>query len=576
MLKAYAEQYSACVQSGKVQIELAEFNINQPAEFILRKIYETDAQMLLFSTYIWNRELIMHIVSDIRKLLPEAIIGLGGPEVSWSAEQILNTNSAVNLIFSGEGEQSLTEAIDRFEYRSTGHGTHAPINLTDIPGVYIRGTGLPGTGESISAGGSRPVIQNLDCIPFPYRIDNLDFDPKHRIVYYESSRGCPFSCAYCLSSLDKEVRYYSLDRVLSEIQFFLDNEFPLIKFVDRTFNLRPERYLTIWKYIRDHHNGKTLFHFEIAGEYLPDEAFAVLDTMPEGAIQLEIGIQSIHPETLQIVGRPAHPEKLAENIRRIPRIIHTHVDLIAGLPAENFTDFGKSFNFAFALEPGMLQTGFLKILNGTTMERLAQETPGFVWSSFPPYEVFASSEISCRDLFRIKDVEHLVDTWYNTDLMRNTLNRLAGDIYEGEAFQLFLNLADHTKQFYQDGDLFLPRRPDDYFSCLAAFLSALKKNLVNKTQNIEYLLEYLKYDYLLQGKPGHFPTWFIRRYSREAHDTALNSQGLLSDPFVPRRTAYARSEFERFRFTPNDTETAILFIYPEKNFKGKRTRIILL
>ncbi len=591
LLKAYSEKWCESVRNGQIQIEIAEWNINLNTSLIIRGIFESRADIVLFSTYIWNRGMAFAAAAGVRKVLPQALIGFGGPEVSWSAERTFLDCSEVDLLLSGEGEDTFAELAERAGLFVHGeiaksHETLFAELFTGIKGLYVRdATSMAG----FVFGGPREPIADLDRIPFPYNFNEMDFDRAHRIVYYESSRGCPFSCAYCLSSIDKSVRYYSLHRVFGELQGFMNAGFPLVKFVDRTFNLDPARFLAIWKFIRDNHNGKTLFHFELAAEYLSDEAFVVLETMPEGAIQFEVGIQSINSETLKIVGRPAHPDVLAEKIRRIPKWIHTHVDLIAGLPAEDFDSFGRSFDFAFALDADMLQLGFLKILSGSPMEALARKDSGFIWSASPPYEVYSSPVLDYARILKLKDVEQVTDTWYNSGLMWNTLRCLAGGGGTGitpaqSAFKLFCSLADFNKRYYADGDLYLPRRPSDSFACMAAFLATEKPmtaaDAVKAEDERTRALEWLRYDFLLQGKPGAFPAWYERRYSKEAHDRTLGEQGFFSNAAtgkesesVSRRTAYARTEYDTFRFEAGEVETACLFVYPDKSGMEKKVRV---
>jgi len=583
LLKAYVGSRCESVRNGQVTVEIAEWNINQSTASIIRGIFESHADIVLFSTYIWNREMTFAAAAGVRKVLPSALIGFGGPEVSWSAERTFRECPEADLLFSGEGEVTFAELTDRAGEFEGGEATPTegvPAGwFSGIRGLCVRDAG---TRTGFVYGGERTPIADLDRIPFPYDFAHMDFDSAHRIVYYESSRGCPFSCAYCLSSIDKSVRYYSLDRVLGELKGFMDAGFPLVKFVDRTFNLDPERFLAIWKFIRDNHNGKTLFHFELAAEYLSDDAFAVLETMPEGAIQLEVGIQSINAETLKIVGRPAHPTVLAEKIRRIPKHIHTHVDLIAGLPAEDFDSFGRSFDFAFALDADMLQLGFLKILSGSPMETIARNDAGYVWSASPLYEVYSSPVLDYAGMLKLKDVEQVTDTWYNSGLMRNTLRFLAGGNLPGasglSAFALFCAIASFIKGHYDDGDLYLPRRPSDSFACMAAFLEAAETGVHPGMEAVvrARAMEWLRYDFLLQGKPGVFPAWYERRYSKDAHDRALDALGFFTRGdagVVSRRTVYARTEFDLFRLDGEAGEKACLFAYPDKSGTGNKVRV---
>jgi radical SAM superfamily enzyme YgiQ (UPF0313 family) len=570
LMHIFAQTYSPAVLSGDVTVLTGEWNINLSHGAVLRGIVNEKPEMILFSTYIWNRTYIFNIAADVRRLFPETIIGFGGPEVSWSVEETFSLCPAVDIILSGEGEEILCDLIQCFSGKP---GDDQLELFSSIPGVSIRER----QNKAIRIGKNRSLIEDLGIIPFPYATERLDFNPN-KIVYYESSRGCPFSCAYCLSSIDKTVRYYPLDRVLRDIGFFIDGGYPLVKFVDRTFNLDPDRYLTIWKYIRDRNEGRTLFHFEIAAEYLTDEAFALLETMPEGAIQFEIGIQSINPETLKIVGRPAHPDKLAEKIRRIPRTIHTHVDLIAGLPAENLESFGRSFDYAYGLDAGMLQLGFLKILSGSPMEGLARSETGFIWSSIPPYEVLSNPVLPYDGLLVLKDVEQLVDTWHNTYLMKKTLNYLAQSRPGRTAFSLFIELGAFVRTYYPDGDLYLPRKSADSFSCMAAFIAGREGDSLSTGKAA---MEYLRYDFLSQGKPGSFPNWYERRYSKEAHDRALEENGLIDDGTASgngtsRRIVYSRTEYDTFNFGDVRKNVPILFIYGENSTTGQRARCVTI
>jgi radical SAM superfamily enzyme YgiQ (UPF0313 family) len=542
--------HSPSVQRGTDSVAIAEWNINQPYSTVVRGIYESGADMVLFSTYIWNRDFVFRVAAETRQVCPNILIGMGGPEVSWSSRQTFGECASVDFLVCGEGEESFCDLIDR-----VNHGE----NIEGTPGIRTRKTDtfIP-----------RKMIQDLDDIPFPYTSAVMDFDAENRIVYYESSRGCPFSCAYCLSSIDKSIRYYSLERVLSDIDFFIDNGIPLVKFVDRTFNLDPTRYMAIWEHIRERHNGKTLFHFEIAAEFLSEEALTFLQTMPEGSIQFEIGIQSINAKTLETVGRPAHPDALAKKIRAIPEHIHVHVDLIAGLPHEDIESFSRSFNYAFDLHPGMLQLGFLKILSGTEMEKLAKAMPEYIYSPTPPYEVLSSPSVSYEDMLMLKDIEHIVDSWYNSGLMKKTLEEIVSG-NGNDAFSVFGLLVNHIRTHYPDGDVYMPRRPQDSFACMAAFIGKQESQCARA-------MEYLRYDYLLQGKPGVFPEWFERRYSKARHDESLEKYGYIGQGGESRRNAYARSEYDTFFFGEKDRLVELLFVYGEKKNSRRPTVIIIL
>ena len=550
LLSGYAHAHVPAVREGFCAVNFVEWNINQNISSMLRGVYEEKPDVVFFSVYIWNRKESIELASEVKKLMPEVLIGFGGPEVSWDAQRVFSECPYLDLLISGEGEQTFAELLEVLV---------AGGSFESIQGLYSRKK----NSTDIFWPGKRRPLENLDLIPFPYEKGNPGFDVENRLVYYESSRGCPFSCAYCLSAIDTSVRYYSLPRVLTEIQFFLDEDYPLIKFVDRTFNLLPQRYLVIWEYIRDHYNGKTTFHFEIAVEHLSEEAFSVLSTIPSGAIQFEIGIQSTNEETLRLVGRPSSPEKLAEKINRIPSSIHVHVDLIAGLPKEDLATFKKSFDFAWALKAGMLQLGFLKILSGSPMAIQAKEDAGYIWSDNPPYEVLSSPVLPYSDILILKDIEHLLDSWFNSGLLRNTLLFLSQSQFEDSGYALFDSLVAHTKKYFADGDLYLPRRSQDLFACLANF--CLGTDLLS--------LEFLKLDYLSQGKPGSFPPWFTRSYSKDAHDESLQKTGLIRENGESRRLLYARTEYEELALYPEKEKCGYFFEYSLRNKKEKKVII---
>lgn len=564
LIKSYADINSLSAQSKKVSILISEWNINIPFSTVVRGILEKTPTMVLFSTYIWNREYVFKVIKDLHSISPEIIIGMGGPEVSWSLKKTFLECAGVSIVITGEGERPFCIFLDIL---FLGQKKNIESDAISIPGVSIRNSKTGEISECISG----IPIESLDDIPFPFSEERLDFNPENKLVYYESSRGCPFNCAYCLSSLDKTVRYYPIERVLSEIDYFMKSGFPLIKFVDRTFNLDPRRYLTIWKYIRDNYNGKTLFHFEISAEYLSDDDLCFLETMPDGAIQFEIGIQTINIETLKIISRPAHPDKLAEKIRRIPRTIHIHLDLIAGLPADNIKTFVDSFNYTFLLKPEMLQLGFLKILSGSPMEAIVKSNSAYIWSSAPPYEILGTPSITYQELQQLKDIEHVVDVWYNSALLRNTIHCMVETKMFNSPFSLFSELAGFIKTYYLDGDLYFPRRSTDSFSCMASFICSKEDG---EQPRLKECIEYLKYDFLVQGKPGIFPKWYTRHYNKTEHDNSLIKYGLISEKGNSRRIIYSRTEYDVFHFS--NKNSPILFIYPDYTKKEKKVKIIKL
>lgn len=382
----------ACAGKYEDNVEIAEFTINQQPSYILREIYRRQPDVVAFSCYIWNRGVMDAVLPDLRKLLPHADFWAGGPEVS----------------------HDVAEAISRWGLRGviTGPGETAFARL-----AAAYGTGTAGELPAVLEGNRmRP---KLDQIPFWY--ENME-DFSHRIVYYESSRGCPFSCSYCLSSIDRSMDFRSVDRVCRELDFFLEKKVPQVKFVDRTFNCRKEHALPILRHILDHDNGVTNFHFEIAADLLDEDYFAVMEKLRPGAVQLEIGVQSTCPDTIAEIHRRMDFRKVAAVVRRISswRNIHIHLDLIAGLPFENLQRFRISFDDVYSLRPQQFQLGFLKVLKGSDMERLA---PGYdlVYASQPPYEVLSTRWLSYEDLCRLKQIEEMVEVYYNSGQFAHTL-----------------------------------------------------------------------------------------------------------------------------------------------------------
>ena len=397
---AYAPEYGR-------NVELAEFTINHYADDILQEIYRRRPDVVAFSCYIWNLQMIERVLEDLPRVLPEVQIWAGGPEVSYDAPEFLKKHDCMTGVMMGEGEETFLELMEYW---------HGKKKLNEIPGITWR----DGEGE-IKVQPGRPLL-DMNRIPFLY--DELD-DFEHRIIYYESSRGCPFSYSYCLSSIDKSVRFRDAQTVVKELQFFLDRKVPQVKFVDRTFNCRHSHALTIWNYIREHDNGITNFHFEIAADLLNEEELALLNTMRPGLVQLEIGVQSTNQKTIEAIDRVMDFSHLCSVVKRVQsgHNIHQHLDLIAGLPWENFDSFRQSFNDVYHLYPDQLQLGFLKVLKGSRMQEKAEEY-GIVYHSDPVYEVFYTNWISYQEILELKQIEDMVEVYYNSGQFPNTIRHL--------------------------------------------------------------------------------------------------------------------------------------------------------
>ena len=415
-LQAYASDYAD-------HIVLKEYTINQQKDDIMRDIYLEHPDVVCVSCYIWNLSFVKELMADLIKILPGADFWAGGPEVSYDAEKFLTENSEFKGVMVGEGEETFKELAGHYVEKN-------PQNLKNMTGICYR------DGDQIIHNGWRQIM-DLSSIPFIYK-DLSEF--KNRIIYYESSRGCPFSCSYCLSSIDKKLRFRDTETVKKELQFFIDNKVPQVKFVDRTFNCKHDHAMAIWKYINDHDNGVTNFHFEISADLLREEELQEMSTMRPGLIQLEIGVQSTNPDTIKAIHRTMDFEKLKGIVDRIHSFgnIHQHLDLIAGLPYEDYDSFRHSFNDVYALKPQQLQLGFLKVLKGSHMMEMCREY-GIVYKTQEPYEVLSTKWLDYDHVLKLKTVENMVEVYYNSGQFQNTLEYLEN--FFQDAFSIYERLG---------------------------------------------------------------------------------------------------------------------------------------
>lgn len=396
--------------SGKYSpnVVIKEYTINQIRDDILKDIYLEQPDVICFSCYIWNISFVKELVPDLKKILPHVDFWAGGPEVSYDAVEFLKKNPAFFGVMVGEGEETFHELAGYYIERK-------PENLKEIRGVAFHDeTKVP----DIVHTGWRELM-DLSKVPFAY--SNLT-EFKNRIIYYESSRGCPFSCSYCLSSIDKKLRFRDIELVKKELQFFIDNKVPQVKFVDRTFNCKHDHAMAIWRYITEHDNGITNFHFEISADLLREEELALMKTMRPGLIQLEIGVQSTNPQTIKAIRRTMDFEKLKGIVEQIYGFgnIHQHLDLIAGLPYEGYDSFHKSFCDVYALRPEQFQLGFLKVLKGSHMMEMTGEYQ-ILYKDREPYEVLSTAWLTYGEILRLKMVESMVEVYYNSGQFKHTL-----------------------------------------------------------------------------------------------------------------------------------------------------------
>ena len=471
-LQAYAAEYAD-------HIVLKEYTINQQKDDIMRDIYLEHPDVVCVSCYIWNVSFVKELMADLTKILPDADFWAGGPEVSYDAEKFLTENPEFKGVMVGEGEETFRELAGYYVEKN-------PQDLKDMTGICYR------DGDQIIHNGWRQIM-DLSSIPFIYK-DLSDF--KNRIIYYESSRGCPFSCSYCLSSIDKKLRFRDTEMVKKELQFFIDNKVPQVKFVDRTFNCKHDHAMTIWKYINEHDNGVTNFHFEISADLLREEELQEMSTMRPGLIQLEIGVQSTNPDTIKAIHRTMDFEKLKGIVDRIHSFgnIHQHLDLIAGLPYEDYDSFRHSFNDVYALKPQQLQLGFLKVLKGSHMMEMCQEY-GIVYKTREPYEVLSTKWLDYDHVLKLKTVENMVEVYYNSGQFQNTLEYLEN--FFPDAFSIYERLGSfYMEKGYGDVSHTRMRR----YEILLEFLEDVSEISMDQVKDQMVYDLYLREN--LKSRPG--------------------------------------------------------------------------
>ena len=471
-LQAYASDYAD-------HIVLKEYTINQQKDDIMRDIYLEHPDVVCVSCYIWNLSFVKELMADLIKILPGADFWAGGPEVSYDAEKFLTENSEFKGVMVGEGEETFKELAGYYVEKN-------PQDLKDMTGICYR------DGDQIIHNGWRQIM-DLSSIPFIYK-DLSEF--KNRIIYYESSRGCPFSCSYCLSSIDKKLRFRDTETVKKELQFFIDNKVPQVKFVDRTFNCKHDHAMAIWKYINEHDNGVTNFHFEISADLLREEELQEMSTMRPGLIQLEIGVQSTNPDTIKAIHRTMDFEKLKGIVDRIHSFgnIHQHLDLIAGLPYEDYDSFRNSFNDVYALKPQQLQLGFLKVLKGSHMMEMCREY-GIVYKTQEPYEVLSTKWLDYDHVLKLKTVENMVEVYYNSGQFQNTLEYLEN--FFQDAFSIYERLGSfYMEKGYGDVSHTRMRR----YEILLEFLEDVPEISVDQVKDQMVYDLYLREN--LKSRPG--------------------------------------------------------------------------
>jgi len=494
-LKAYADR----IADNKTDIIIKEYTINQNTEWILNDIYTEKADLIAFSSYIWNIEIIYDLINNFRKINQNTDIWLGGPEVAYRADEVLEQLDITGILL-GEGEIPFSFLVREYQ--------KIHPSFSNIPGIAMKGLKT-----------EVPELIAMDELPFVYEsILTKDFD--NRIPYYETMRGCPFSCSYCLSSIDKRVRFRSMDLVKKELQFFLDNKVKQVKFVDRTFNCKEEHALEIWKYIVEHDNGISNFHFEVAADVMTEKELDLIKKMRPGLIQLEVGVQSTNKETIKAINRIMDFDKVAKVSKAIisNNNIHLHLDLIAGLPKEDYNSFKISFNQVYSLKPHELQLGFLKVLSGTKIEPLAKDGHIAYWDK-PPYEVLFTDWLSYEEVRKLKNIEEMLEIYYNSNQFIHSVAYI--EAFFDTAFDFYEALADY---YEKNGHLIIQSSRIKKYDILLEFANNLNSENNNPSINISMLKEALLIDLYSREnlkKQPDFAKEIPKEYLNKIHDFYL-------------------------------------------------------
>ena len=553
-------------------VEIREYTINNQLDYILKDIYLAGYDAVFFSTYIWNVYDIVKLCENLKKVNPKLIIGLGGPEVSYDSEDAMAKYEFVDYILRGEGEMIMRDLVKYF---------NGEIDIKDVDGVTYRCDG------EVIKNNERELLKDLDLIPSPYENLNVK-EYENRIVYYETSRGCPFNCQYCLSSAIKGLRYFSIDRVKRDLKKLIDAKVSQIKFIDRTFNANKKFAKEIMKFLMENDNGYTTYHFEVTAHLLDDDMLEFLKDCKEGLFQFEIGVQTTNQEALDAVGRRDDFEKLSHVVKTIESYqnIHQHLDLIAGLPYEGYDSFEKSFNDVFALQIEQLQLGFLKMIKGTGMRARAEEFE-YEYKNYAPYEVLCNKFISYDEILKLKDIEDILERYYNSNNFSLSVKYIIENYYSESAFKFFEDFANY---FNEMGYFHLAQGKNQLYSILADFY----KEKIG--ENYDLFMEILKYDYVSLGKISSVPNIFnkleVKDMKARVHEFLHNRENL--EKYLPKHVDTPAKyilkyvHFECFKYDIlklkedihaklDKQETVILFVYDDiKVFEKSRTHKVEL
>ena len=530
---------------------VAEYTINHSTDYILAEIYKYQPDIVCFSCYIWNMEMIHYLCRTLKKVLPEVTIILGGPEVSYGTKELMEENDSIDIVVIGEGEMTFPALIKLLMMNE---------DYSVLEGIAYRSRGNIYVNPTVSS------FVDMDSIPFPYDDTITDLD---KIVYYESSRGCPFNCQYCLSSAQQGVRFLSLERVKKELKFFIDKEVRQVKFVDRTFNANKKAAIEIMSFILENNRGLTNFHFEVTADLLDEEMLDFLKNVPVGLFQFEIGVQSTNTETLKAIDRRMDFPRLQEVVGRIAsyRNVHQHLDLIVGLPHEDYFSFRKSFNDVFNLRPEKLQVGFLKLLKGSGL-RAEAEKYGYVYSDYPPYDILQNNSLSYGELLRLKGIEEMVEIYWNSRIFNTSIEVLLANFYTN-SFALF---EDLWRYWEKQGHHHHSHNKNRIYEILIEFY--VYKNF----DFIEAFKEVLKFDYLKNTKTSTIPNVFNRAeeldFKNKCHEFLQKPENI--ERFLPKylnqpaKQIIKKVHFQQFLYD------VILIESDPQEFKKNEERIINL
>ncbi|SHJ40716.1 B12-binding domain-containing radical SAM protein [Hespellia stercorisuis] len=553
-LRAYAREYAK--ETGDVII--AEYTINQQVDDILMDLYKQQPDVLCFSCYLWNISYVEELITEISKILPGTVIWVGGPEVSYNAVEVLERMPQITGVMVGEGEETFSDLMRYYNGSEvplkTGHYLNGLAGIAGI--VYRSGDG------AICENELRPVI-DLSTVPFVYH-DMEEF--RNKIIYYETSRGCPFSCSYCLSSIDKCLRFRDVELVKKELQFFIDNEVPQVKFVDRTFNCRHDHAMAVWSYIAEHDRGITNFHFEVAADLLNEEELSLIETMRPGLIQLEIGIQSTNEQTIEEIHRTMKFEKVAEIVKRINRArnVHQHLDLIAGLPYENYESFGRSFNDVYALQPEQLQLGFLKVLKGSYMGTQAERYE-LLYQTRPPFEVLATRWLPYPDVMRLKGLEDMVEVYYNSRQFTQTMPILE------RAFDTPFSLYEDLAAYYEEQGLNMVNH-----SRVARYQILFDFAILRDAKNREMYREALTFDLYLRDNLKNRPELCGELTVMKEESRMFYEEEAQDHRYLPGYEGFDKNQLRKMTHLERIGGKITLFDYRNRNPLDNQARTVVI